>query len=165
MLQDINFSPCKLHFESTGDNEAMFQPHWDYLPFKAYMITLIYHEKEFFISKVCKCYMTSLITLVNIHFEAMGGNEATVQPPLDYDPFKAHMITFIYPEKKSLISEVCECYKTSLIQMCLFLCLLYQHQQILLWAQYQPRKTSFNPNHPGILNAFYGMGGPIGPPL
>ena len=54
-----------------GGNEATFEPPWDYVPFKAYMITLIYHEKEFLISEVCKCYKTSLIALVNIHFEAM----------------------------------------------------------------------------------------------
>ena len=35
-----------------GDHEAAFLPPWDYVPFKAYIITLIYHEKKFHISEV-----------------------------------------------------------------------------------------------------------------
>ena len=59
-----------------------------------------------FISEVRKFYKTSLIALVNVHFEAIGGNEAMFQPPWDYVPFKAYRITLIYYEKKIHISEV-----------------------------------------------------------
>ena len=41
------------------------------------MITLIYHEKEFYNSEVSKCHKKSLIALENVLFEDMGGNEAT----------------------------------------------------------------------------------------
>ena len=41
-----------MHFEAMVDHEAPFWPCWGYMQLKAYIITLIYHEKKFHISEV-----------------------------------------------------------------------------------------------------------------